>query len=486
MNDYGQSTFLGEHLNQILTITNGIANKAASGEFIYRGEPKYFEKISSSLYRLYQGNSSETFSISAIQQEILEEAKRYTSETDEIEILSELQHYGGKTNLIDFTADYLTALFFACDGYPREDGRIILIKKTGAAEKYIKEPRKLTNRAIVQKSVFVFPPEGFVDADDIVRIPREIKQPMLEYLRRSHNISVETIYNDLHGFIRQQNLHAMAYQQLYLGMTYHREENADFEHAIDHYTEAIALNPQLAAAYCGRGGAYSSLGEYHKAIQDFNHAIEADESHSCAYTNRGRAYSDLGDYEQAIVNFHRAIELNSNFENQTTAASHYYRGLSYMNIGEYDQAMQDLDRVIDQQLPPGAWNAYYGRGSVHLCKRDYDRAIDDYGRAMELAPENPDIYSIYGVVQVYMRNYRQAIDNFTKAIELDHSHAPSYHNRGVTSLFVSEWERARVDLATAKEMGMDVATIFRNDFRSVSDFERDYGVTIPRDIAEML
>ena len=40
------------------------------------------------------------------------------NESVDFEILTELQHYGGKTNLIDFTTDYLIALFFACDGSP--------------------------------------------------------------------------------------------------------------------------------------------------------------------------------------------------------------------------------------------------------------------------------------------------------------------------------------------------------------------------------
>ena len=49
-------------------------------------------------------------------------------ETTDFEILTEIQHYGGKTNLIDFTTDYFIALFFACDGHHDKKGRIILQK----------------------------------------------------------------------------------------------------------------------------------------------------------------------------------------------------------------------------------------------------------------------------------------------------------------------------------------------------------------------
>ena len=51
-----------------------------------------------------------------------------TEYTIDFEILTEIQHYEGKTNLIDFSTDYFIALFFACDGSPDEDGRVILQK----------------------------------------------------------------------------------------------------------------------------------------------------------------------------------------------------------------------------------------------------------------------------------------------------------------------------------------------------------------------
>ena len=49
-------------------------------------------------------------------------AEESAEETKDFEILTEIQHYGGKTNLIDFTMDYFIALFFACDGRYDEDG----------------------------------------------------------------------------------------------------------------------------------------------------------------------------------------------------------------------------------------------------------------------------------------------------------------------------------------------------------------------------
>ena len=141
-------------------------------------------------------------------------------EAVEREILTELQHYGGITNLIDFTTDFLIAIFFACSGNPKDDGRVILLQKTKSIENMILHPQNPRHRVVAQKSVFLHPPKGFVDvsANSIVTIPAHLKGRFLKYLRKFHGISTETIYNDIHGFIRNQNIQQNAYIQFNLAL----------------------------------------------------------------------------------------------------------------------------------------------------------------------------------------------------------------------------------------------------------------------------
>ena len=133
-----QSNTLDNLLCDVRDIIREIEEKSISGDYIYRGEPEhheespYYGKICSSLYRQYARIEADEFDIEIVQEEILAEAEGYSHETDDpIEILTQLQHYGGKTNLIDFTTDHLIALFFACDRSDslKEDGRLILFKR---------------------------------------------------------------------------------------------------------------------------------------------------------------------------------------------------------------------------------------------------------------------------------------------------------------------------------------------------------------------
>ena len=82
-----------------------------------------------------------------------------------------------KTNLIDFTTDYLVALFFACDGHHDKDGRVIL-QKADEIQDMIKYPRNPRHRVAGQKSVFVRHPKGFIEPhkNNIVIIPANLKK----------------------------------------------------------------------------------------------------------------------------------------------------------------------------------------------------------------------------------------------------------------------------------------------------------------------
>ena len=194
-------------LDKVLEIQNAITKKAASGVYIYRGEPEHYAKVASGLYRLYERIGGRSHDFETIQRETLAEARKFTGETDDFEILAYIQHFGGKTNFIDFTTDYNVALFFACDGAYNKDGRIIFLPKDCEdANVCIREPWSPPNRVTAQKSVFVQPEKGYLDPCDSISIPNDLKQPMLDLLKASHGITRVTIRRDLHEFIRQQNL----------------------------------------------------------------------------------------------------------------------------------------------------------------------------------------------------------------------------------------------------------------------------------------
>ena len=399
---------------EIRKIIDRIEKKSADGDYIYRGEPKthegppYHGKVSSNLWREY-GLEVEGFDMQVIEKEILDDAKKHIGdlpqdsrgglaaslnviredidETTDFEILTEIQHYGGKTNLIDFTIDYFIALFFACDGHHNKKGRVIL-QKTEEIRDIIKHPRNPRHRVIAQKSVFVRPPKGFIEPheDDIVTIPGDIKRWILQTLRKYHGISTETIYNDLYGFIRHQDIHGGAYTHFYRGFAYQKrgdeatiskEKQKWYKETLKHYTRAIQLDPNQVSAYNNRGVTHRNLGDYNSAIDDYNRVIMLNPNDAEAYSNRGLAYQDKGDYKEAIADYTQAIQLTPDL-----AQAYYNRGVFYQDKGDYKKAIADYTQAI--QLKPDLAQAYSNRGEVLLHLREWEKAEADLIAAKEM------------------------------------------------------------------------------------------------------
>ena len=486
-------------LCDVRNIIREIEEKSISGDYIYRGEPEhheeppYYEKICSSLYRQYARIEADEFDIEVVQEEILAEAEGYSDATsDPIEILTQLQHYGGKTNLIDFTTDHLIAIFFACDRSDslKEDGRLILLKKDEKRKDQILVPRNPRNRVIAQKSVFVRHPNGFLSPDDveIITIPAHLKQPLLTHLRKYHGISTETIYNDLHGFITNQHFHESAYSEFHRGLTSQlRGNNAEtsddkqdaYGKAVVHYSRALKLKPDLPDALIHRGVAYLELRDFSLALADFSKIIELDPDDADAYIIRGDAYLGKGDFEFAMKDYQKAIELNPD-----DPKTYIYRGLAYLEHEDSDFALADFSKAIETN--PDDADVYIFRGLAYLGQDDFSRALIDFDKAIELNLDNANAYVIRGDAYFGKGDFDLAMEDYSKAIELNPDDAEAYYNLGLIWMHRQNWQETKLNLTVAKILKMDIVANFHSIYDSIEDFEQQNDIDLPEDIAAML
>ena len=295
--------------------TNGLdfirelAQWASTGNYLYRGETRHNPRVSSRLFRDNQNNWREGSDIELFQRADLDEARKFTHETDDFTILTEIQHYGGSTNLIDFTTDCLIALFFACDGDHEVDGRLILLKRYSNMNIHFHRPNSPENRVLSQKSVFLRPPLGYVEEEfyKVLNVPANLKEEMLDYLRNSHGISTESIYNDLHGFIRSKATHLEAEKKFYEGLAHYNNE--EYQAAIASYTESLKLRPESDATYNNRGVAYSALGDVVSAKSDFDKAVSLNSRNRTARYNRGTNLMVASHWQEAKTDLLIAKEL---------------------------------------------------------------------------------------------------------------------------------------------------------------------------------
>jgi tetratricopeptide (TPR) repeat protein len=107
-----------------------------------------------------------------------------------------------------------------------------------------------------------------------------------------------------------------------------------YDQAIADFTQAIALNPNLAVAYVARAGSYVQKKMYDQAI-----AARPDDVK--AYLCRGNAYSDKGLLDQAIADFAEVIRRAPD-----DALAYNNRGWTFHLKGEDAFGLPDAEKAI--------------------------------------------------------------------------------------------------------------------------------------------
>ena len=355
-------------LDRIFELIREIVERSGNGNCIYRGEPEHYDKVSSSLYRPFPSEyDSGEYDLESLNKANLEDARNHIQnhEKEDFELLTELQHYGDQTNLIDFTTDFHIALFFACNGSHDKDGIVIVLPRTkDIVEKYrVNQPLKPLNRVKAQKSIFTQPQKGFIDPKDFkcVTVPANLKQWILIYLRNFQDISIQSIYNDLHGFIRNKDLRHSREANLPLVMAEinlkhiadkdppaEDEEQKDaLRDVIAGYTKKLEYSPYEVRLYVEQGKYYFNLRELDCAIEASSKALLLQPDHHDAHFNRGLAFYFKKDYAGTIADFDYVIK-----EDPGNAMKYVFRGIALLHQQDWEEAKLDFEtgKEIDKEM----------------------------------------------------------------------------------------------------------------------------------------
>jgi tetratricopeptide (TPR) repeat protein len=96
--------------------------------------------------------------------------------------------------------------------------------------------------------------------------------------------------------------------------------------------------------------------------------------------------------------------------------------------------------------------AYSNRGFSKAMLDDLTGAIEDFDRAIELAPNSADAYNARGNVNAMAGNPAQSIRDFNRAIRCNRNFADAYYNRAIGRHDLGDRLGAKVDFHQAAKL----------------------------------
>src|SRR5438132_7617185 len=198
----------------------------------------------------------------------------------------------------------------------------------------------------------------------------------------------------------------------------YRRTEADLKKAIDYFQQAIARDPNYALAYSGLSDAYSALvfpletvaprEAMPKAKEAALRALAIDDTLGEAHVSLAHV-SFLYDWDWPVVEreFKRAIELNPSNAEAHHRYSHYL-----MAQQRIDESLAESKRALE--LSPIDLNLNVHLGWHYLYARQYDQAIDQLNKAVDMDRTFADAYIWIGLADEQIGNYPDAIAAFQR------------------------------------------------------------------------
>jgi tetratricopeptide (TPR) repeat protein len=162
------------------------------------------------------------------------------------------------------------------------------------------------------------------------------------------------------------------------------------------------------------------------ALTHFGDYLAMDSAHWVAYYYRAICYKKLDSIDRSIADLEKAKTINPN-----QVEILFELGENYQAKKQFITANDLFKKAL--KINPHFGHAYYGLASSAYLVGDRKTALVWYKKCHEKAPNFADAYMMHGVLlSLNKKDYQKALALFDKAIEIDPDNALSYFWRGIS------------------------------------------------------
>jgi tetratricopeptide (TPR) repeat protein len=219
-----------------------------------------------------------------------------------------------------------------------------------------------------------------------------------------------------------------------------RLEKRDYEHAIELFQKALALDPRKAEAAFFIGDANINLKRYEAAIAALKQATGINPSSATSFSLLGTAYRLNQRHKEAVEAYSTALNISVKDEhwsagwdkntrayltksqnaldpNYRKSAEEYFdEGRAYLDDKKFPEAVESLKQAI--KLKPDYALAHGFLGQAYRPLNRNDEAIEALKEAIRLEPNSAVFHGILGETYLDLKKYRESVTELERALQL--------------------------------------------------------------------
>jgi tetratricopeptide (TPR) repeat protein len=187
----------------------------------------------------------------------------------------------------------------------------------------------------------------------------------------------------------------------------------DYITAVLYMDTAIQLKPEFTMAIFNRGIGRINAKEYDEAMNDFDRIIEIDRGNAAAYVMKAVINYSSGKFEEIIPDIEIALQMDP----------YIISSLYYL------QVRKTMDKAVE--LAPENANLYYARGYANFKAGYFRLAINDFVKALELVPGSSEFYKLSGACKIYLKDGPGAESDLKVAMGINPDDPEIYYYMGL-------------------------------------------------------
>lgn len=195
------------------------------------------------------------------------------------------------------------------------------------------------------------------------------------------------------------------------------------------------------------GLALFSSAQYEPAISSFERVLELSAFSSYSPGNFANFYLGMclllesNDYTSSAYYLEKSLQGSRDSEGQFDMnGAAVNLAWIYLQLGEEVMAVKRISQYVEirsrriMDLSQPRHSEVVGRtkrAEFYALASRYDDAVTDLTAAIEIEPENPELYTMRGQMYLYLYEWDSVLADYNTAIELDPAYADAYFFRGI-------------------------------------------------------